>query len=176
MPTDHVVYEPNNEHIAQAIVRALEGKGYIAGYQLGYPHNKIFINTDSEEKADRISKIIEELMEKLSLNNQVLTDDELIGELGDLIPETSNVKQEMLAENEGTERVNKDNVNSKISESEIYNDAKVEEWKSKIVERLNFLNNIMRENPDDPSNETIEIARDTLVWVLENMPGAHNKA
>jgi hypothetical protein len=175
MPTDHVVYEPDNEHIAQVIVRYLEGKGYTAGYQLGYPHNKIFINTDSKEKADRISKIFEELMEKLSLNNQVLTDDELIGELGDLIPETSNVKQERLAENEYKENVKKDNVNSKISENEIYNNAKLEEWKSKIAERLNFLNNTMMENPDDPSNEMVEIAIDTLVWVLENIPGAHKK-
>jgi len=39
--------------LLQLIVRILEEKGYSAGYQLGYPHNKVFIKVDVKEEADR---------------------------------------------------------------------------------------------------------------------------
>ena len=54
MPIDCEVFEPNDENLAQLVVRILEEKGYNAGYQLGYPHNKIFIKVDDKEEADRI--------------------------------------------------------------------------------------------------------------------------
>ena len=53
MPMDYVVFEPADENFAQLIVRILEERGYSAGYQLGYPHNKIFIKVDDKEEADK---------------------------------------------------------------------------------------------------------------------------
>jgi hypothetical protein len=43
MPMTYEVFEPDNEHLAMIIVEILEERGYNAGYQLGYPNNKIFI-------------------------------------------------------------------------------------------------------------------------------------
>ena len=88
---DYEVFEPNNEHLAQIIVRILEEKGYNAGYQLGYPNNKIFIKVDAKEQADRISRIIRRFMEKFSLTERGITTDKLntsISVLSSLIPET----------------------------------------------------------------------------------------
>jgi hypothetical protein len=173
MPKDYEVFEPNNEHLAQIIVRILEERGYNAGYQLGYPNNKIFINVDTKEEANRISGIIIRFMEKFSLTERGITTyklNTLIRKLSGLIPETSKGKREKLAENIERKIENKDYGNSKISESEIYHDAKLEEWRSKIVERLNLLNTLMTETPNDPSNEKRKIESDTLVWVLQNMP------
>jgi len=173
MPMDYEVFEPNNEHLAQIIVRILEERGYNAGYQLGYPNNKIFINVDSKEEADRISWIIRRFLEKFSLTERGITTSKLntlTSKLSSLIPETPKRKHEKPAENIEKKIENKDYGNSKISESEIYHDAKLEEWRSKIVERLNLLNTLMTETPNDPSNEKRKIESDTLVWVLQNMP------
>ena len=173
MPKDYEVFEPNNEHLAQIIVRILEERGYTAGYQLGYPNNKIFITIDAKEEADRISGIIRRFMEKFRPAGSEITTEELntsISKLSSLIPETSKRKREKPAENIEKKIENKDYGNSKISESEIYHNAKLEEWRSKIVERLNLLNTLMTETPNDPSNEKRKIESDTLVWVLQNMP------
>ena len=173
MPMDYEVFEPNNEHLAQIIVRILEEKGYTAGYQLGYPNNKIFINVDTKEEADRISGIIRRFMEKFSLTERGITTyklNTLISKLSSLIPETPKRKREKPAEHIEKKIENKDYGNSKISESEIYHNAKLEEWRSKIVERLNLLNTLMTKTPNDSSNEKRKIESDTLVWVLQNMP------
>ena len=159
MLMDYEVFKPDNEHIAQIIVRILEEKGYNAGYQLGYPNNKLFIKVDTKEEADRISGIIRRFMEKSGPTGSETTTDELdasISMLSSLIPET---KIE-----------NRDYVNLQISESEIYRNTKFEEWKIKIVERLNLLNGLIAETPDDPLNEKRKIESDALVWVLQNMP------
>ena len=95
MPKDYKVFEPDNEHLAQIIVRILEERGYNAGYQLGYPNNKIFITVDAKEEADRISGIIRKFMEKFSLTERGITTDrlnKLISKLSSLIPETSKRK------------------------------------------------------------------------------------
>jgi hypothetical protein len=95
MPKDYTVFEPDNEHLAQIIVRILEERGYNAGYQLGYPNNKIFITVDTKEEADRISGIIRKFMEKFSLSERGITTDrlnKLISKLSSLIPETSKRK------------------------------------------------------------------------------------
>jgi hypothetical protein len=76
MPTDYEVFEPDNERLAQVIVGILEEKGYNAGYQLGYPHNKIFIKVDAEEEAERISGIIRESTKKFRITGSGLTTDE----------------------------------------------------------------------------------------------------
>ena len=173
MLMDYEVFEPNDEHLAQIIVRILEERGYNAGYQLGYPNNKVFIKVDAKEEADRISGIIKRFMEKFSLTERGITTDKfntLISKLSSLIPETPERKREKLAKNIEKKIENKDYGRSKISESEIYHNAKLEEWRSKIVERLNLLNTLMTETPNDPSNEKRKIESDTLVWVLQNMP------
>jgi hypothetical protein len=172
MPMDYEVFEPNDEHLARIIVRILEKKGYNAGYQLGYPNNKVFIKVDAKEDADRISGIIRKFTEKFRLTGSGLTTDEfntLISKLSSLIPETPKRKQEKPAKNIEKKIENKDYGNSKISESEIYHNAKLEELRSKIVERLNLLTTLM-ETPNDPSNEKRKIESETLVWVLQNMP------
>jgi hypothetical protein len=156
MPMDYEVFEPNNEHFARIIVRILEERGYNAGYQLGYPNNKVFINVDNKEEADRISGVIRRFMEKFRLTGSDITTDEL-NTFSSLIPETPERRRKKLG-------------SSKISESEIYHNAKLEEWRSKIVERLNLLNTLMTETPNDPSNEKRKIESDTLAWVLQNMP------
>jgi len=159
MLMDYEVFEPSNEHLARIIVRILEERGYNSGYQLGYPNNKLFIKVDTKEEADRISGIIRGFMEKFRLTGSEITTDELntsISMLSSLIPETK-------IENKGYGNI-------KISESEIYHNAKLEEWKSKIVERLNLLNTLMAKTPEDPSNEKRKIESDTLVWVLQNIP------
>ena len=92
MPKDYEVFEPSNEHIAQIIVKVLEDRGYIAGYQIGYPKNKVFITVDTDEEADRISEIISKFMEKLSLSKGGITTDrlnKLKPKLSRQIPKTS---------------------------------------------------------------------------------------
>ena len=154
MPMDYEVFEPNDERLAQIIVRILEEKGYNAGYQLGYPHNKLFIRVDAEEEADRISGIIRNFTEKFRLTGSGLTTDEFnasINKLTSLIPETPNRKREKPVGNVEKKIENKDFDNSKVEESEIEHNDKLE-WRSKIVERLNLLNTLMTETPNDPSN------------------------
>ena len=102
MPMDYEVFEPNDEHLAQIIVRILEERGYNAGYQLGYPNNKVFIKVDAKEEADRISGIIRRFMEKFSLTERGITTDKLntsISKLSSLIPETPGENEKKLAEN-----------------------------------------------------------------------------
>jgi hypothetical protein len=173
MPMDHVVFEPADENFAQLIVRILEERGYSAGYQLGYPHNKIFIRMDDKEEADRISGIIEKFMKKFNLTEGGIAAsklDTLTSRLGSLIPEQSNRKLERPAEN-NEKKVENNNVgHSEKSENAVYNKAMLEELRYKISEKLNQLNAVIAENPKDRSNEKRRIERDTLVWVLQNMP------
>ncbi len=77
MPMDYEVFEPENERLSQVIVRLLQKKGYNAGYQLGYPNNKIFIKVDLKEEADRVSRIIRRFMKKFRLTGSEITTDEL---------------------------------------------------------------------------------------------------
>ncbi len=102
MPMDYEVFEPNDENIAQLIVRILEERGYNAGYQLGYPHNKIFIKVDDKEEANKISGIIGKFMKKFNLTERGITTsklDTLTSKLGSLIPEPPNRKLEKPVEN-----------------------------------------------------------------------------
>ena len=165
MLMDYEVFEPNNEHLAQIIVRILEERGYTASYQIGYPNNKIFINVDSKEEANRISAIIGMFMKKFNLTERGITTSKfntLLRKLGSLISETPKRKRES---------ARKDYYgSSKISDSEIYHNAKIEEWRRKIVERLNLLNTLMMKTPNDPSNERRKIESNTLVCVLQYMP------
>src|SRR4030042_5885058 len=93
MPIDCEVFEPNDENVAQLIVRILEEKGYNAGYQLGYPHNKVFIKVDDKEEANKISGIIRKFMKKSNLIERGITTsktDTITSKLGVLIPEPPN--------------------------------------------------------------------------------------
>jgi len=173
MLMDYEVFEPDNEHLAQIIVKILEEKGHNASYQLGYPNNKVFIKVDAKEEADRISGIIRRFMKKFNLTERGITTsklDTLTSKLGSLIPEMPNRKREKPAENIEKKTENHALGHSEISESEVYINAKLEEWRSKIAERLNLLNTIIAETPNDRSNEKRRIERDTLLWVLQNMP------
>ena len=92
MLMDYEVFEPSNEHLARILIKILEERGYNAGYQLGYPNNKLFIKVDTKEEADRISGIIRGFMEKFRLIGSEVTTDEVntsISMLSSLIPETT---------------------------------------------------------------------------------------
>ena len=169
---DYVVFEPADENFAQLIVRILEERGYSAGYQLGYPHNKIFIKVDDKEEADRISGIIGKFMKKFNLTEGGISAskvDTLTSKLGSLIPEQPDRKLEKTAENNVVKIENADVGHFENSESKVYNKAMLEELRGKIAEKLNQLNSLIAENPKDRSNEKRRIERDTLVWVLQNM-------
>ena len=95
MPMDYEVFEPNDEQLAQVIVGVLEERGYSASYQLGFPHNKIFIKVDHKEEADRISGIIRRFMKKFNLTESGMTTtkiDALTSNLASLISGASNRK------------------------------------------------------------------------------------
>jgi len=172
MSKDYEVFEPNDENIAQLIVRILEARGYNAGYQLGYPHNKIFIKVDDKEEADKISGIIRRFMKKFNLTERGITTsklDTLTSKLGSLIPEPPNRKRENFAVSIEKKTENNDVDHSEKSESEVYDNVKLEELRRKIDEKLSQLNTLISENPNDRSNEKRRIERDTLVWVLQNM-------
>jgi hypothetical protein len=173
LPKDYEVFEPNDENIAQLIVKILEERGYSAGYQLGYPHNKIFVKVEDKEEADRISAIIRKFMKKFNLTERGITTskfDTLSSKLGSLIPEPPNRMLEKPTENIEEKTENTDFVHSEKSEREVYDNVKLEELRSKIAEKLNHLNTLIAEAPNDRSNDKRRIERDTLVWVLQNMP------
>jgi vacuolar-type H+-ATPase subunit I/STV1 len=173
MPMDYEVFEPNDEHIAQLIVGILEEKGYTAGYQLGYPHNKVFIKVEVKEEADKISGIIRKFMKKSNLADRGITTstfNTLTSKLGNLISEPPNRKLESPIENIERQRENNDVYHPEKSENEVYRNVKLEELRSKIDEKLNQVNALIAQNPKDRSNEKRRIERDTLVWVLQNMP------
>ena len=77
MIMDYEVFKPDDERLAKIIVRFLQEKGYTAGYQLGYPNNKIFTRVDTKEEANRISEIIRRFMEEFRLTGSEITFDEL---------------------------------------------------------------------------------------------------
>ena len=173
MPMDCEVFEPNDENIAQLIVRILEEKGYNAGYQLGYPHNKVFIKVDVKEEADKISGIIRKFMKKFNLAERAMTTSKfntLTSNLVSLIPEPPNRKLEQPAITTEKNAENIDIYHFEKSKNEVVGNVKFEELRSKISEKLNEINTLIAEHPKDRSNEKRRIERDTLVWVLQNMP------
>ncbi|HEX7482458.1 MAG TPA: hypothetical protein VF350_03210 [Candidatus Bathyarchaeia archaeon] len=173
MPKDYEVFEPNDESIAQIIVGILAEKGYNACYQLGYPHNKIFVKVEDKEVAARISCIIGKFMKKFNLTEKSTTNsklDTITSKLGSLIPEQQNRKLEKSVENIEKKAENIDIDHSEKSESEVYNKANLEELRKKIVEKLDQINALIAESPKDHLNERRRIERDTLVWVLQNLP------
>ena len=173
MPKDYEVFEPNDENVAQFIVRILEERGYSASYQLGNPHNKIFLKVDHKEEADKISGIIGKFMKKFNLLEMGMinsTLDTLTIKLGSLIPDSPNIKREKTIESTEKKTENIDVDHREKSESEVYNKAKFEELRSKISEKLNQLNTLIAENPKDHSNEKRRIERDALIWVLQIVP------
>ncbi len=136
-------------------------------------HNKIFIKVDEKEEAHKISGIIGKFMKKFNLTEVGITSsklDTLTIKLGSLIPESPNRKlEEPLGDlKEKTENNYVDHFEK--SESEVFKKANLEELRNKIAEKLNQLNTLISENPKDRSNEKRRIERDTLVWVLQNMP------
>ena len=170
---DFEVFEPNDERIAQIVVRILEERGYNAAYQIGYPNNKVLIKVDDKEEAYKISGIVRRFMKEFNLSERAITTstfDTLTSKLGSLIPEAPNSRMEALVENieKKTEDIDVDHTEK--SESKVYNNVKLEELRSKIDEKLNQINTLIAENPKDRSNEKRRIERDTLVWVLQNMP------
>ena len=172
MPKDYEVFEPNDENLAQLIVKILDERGYTAGYQLGYPHNKIFIKVDDKEEAERISSIIGRFMKKFNLTERGITTSKLntlTSKLGSLIPEPPNRKREKPTENIEKKTENNDIDHFEKSEREVYDNAALEELRSKIAEKLNQINTLIAENPNDRSNDKRRIERDTLVWVLQNI-------
>ena len=102
MPMDYKVFEPNDEGLAEIIVRILEKRGYDAGYQTSYPQHAVFIKVESQEEADRVSKIIESFMERFKEEQKermtIYHYDRSITKLGRLITETPKKKRQNLDE------------------------------------------------------------------------------
>jgi predicted secreted protein len=96
--------------------------------------------------------------------------DTLTSKFGSLIPEGPNIKREIPVETIEKKTENTDVNHPEKSESEVYNNVKIEEWRSKIAEKLDLLNTLIAKNPNDRANDKRRIERDTLVWVLQNMP------
>ena len=112
-------------------------------------------------------------MKKFNLTERGITtsrSNTLTSNLGKLIPETPNRRQEKPAENIKKKTENNDFDHSEKSESEVNNNVKFEELRSKIDEKLNQLNTLIAQSPNDRTNEKRRIERDTLIWVLQNMP------
>ena len=93
MQMDYEVFEPDNERLARFIVKSLWESGYNAGYQLGYPKNKIFVRVDTKEEANGISGTIRRFMEKFRLTESEITFelDKLISIPKRLLTEAENV-------------------------------------------------------------------------------------
>jgi hypothetical protein len=168
---DYEVFQPTNEHLAQLIVGILEGKGYDAGYQIGYPHNKVFIRVDKKDEADKISRIISKFMAKNAFGEAGIPSaklNQLISKLVDLIPSiiSEKIKTEEI---EGVAEII-ENKFSEVSGVDSSLKVKLEELKREITERINFLEAQISKNLKDPSNEGRTIEIDTLNWVLRNMP------
>jgi hypothetical protein len=173
MPKDYEVFEPNDENLAQLIVKILEERGYNAGYQLGYPHNKILIKVDDKDEADRISVTIKKFTKKFNLTDRGITTVtlyNLTSKLGSLIPESPNRIREKPEEKIEKKTENKNFDHPEKSEREVYENAKLEELRSKIDEKLNQLNTLIAKTPNDRSNEKRRVERDILIWVLQNIP------
>ncbi len=176
MTKDYEVFEPSDENLAQIMAKILEERGYNASYQLGYPHNKILIKVDDKEEADKISSTIKKFTKKYNLTDRGITTatlNNLTSKLRSLIPESPNRNQEKTAEK--IEKITENNNfdHPEKSEREVYekvDNIRFEELRSKIDERLNQLNTSIAETPNDRSNEKRRVERDTLIWVLQNMP------
>lgn len=98
---DYKVFEPNDRELAEITVRILEKRGYDAGYQSSYPQHAVFIKVDTQEEADRISKILEDFMERFKKQKEGMITydyDQTITKLGRLIPETPKKKRKNLDE------------------------------------------------------------------------------
>jgi hypothetical protein len=112
MPMDYPVFEPNDKQLAEIIVRILKKRGYYADYQRSYPNHIVFIKVETQEEADKISKIIKNFMEKFRrIESGIATYklDTSITKLSSLIPETSKRKREKLVEKIKKEIENEDN-------------------------------------------------------------------
>lgn len=173
MPKDYEVFEPNDENLAQLIVKILEERGYNAGYQLGFPHNKILIKVDDKEEAERISIAIKKFTKKFNLTDRGITTatlNTLTNKLGNLIPESPNRNREKPTEKTEKKTENYNIDHPEKSEKEVYDNSRLEELRSKIEEKLNQINTLIAKTPNERSNEKRRIERDTLIWVLQNMP------
>ena len=111
---DYEVFEPNDEKLAEIIVRILEKRGYDAGYKRSYPQHTICIKVNSKEEADKISEIIKNFMKKFKRIESGITTyrlDASITRLSRLIPETPKKKRGNLVENIKRKIENEDNEN-----------------------------------------------------------------
>ncbi len=112
-------------------------------------------------------------MKKFNLTDRGITTsklDTLTNKLGNLIPEPPNRKREKPTEKTEKKTENYDIDHPEKSEREVYDNSKLEELRSKIDEKLNQINTLIAKTPNDRSNEKRRIERDTLIWVLQNMP------
>ena len=96
------MFEPNNEKLAEVIVKILEKRGYQATYQRSYPQHTVFIKVDTQEEANEISKTIESFMERFKMQKEggitTYDYDRSITKLRRLIPEASKRRRSKLIE------------------------------------------------------------------------------
>jgi hypothetical protein len=168
MPKDYEVFQPSNERLAQVIVGILEGKGYSASYQLGYPNNKVFIKTNTEEEANKVLEIIRKFMQKQDFGETGIPTpklNSLTSKLSDLIPQALE-RKEMETVTEKVEQNQKYDLIPEAPKKEAPAGVNIAELKSLINERIKVLNGEMSKHKKDRTYEMRMAEVDTLNWVL----------
>jgi len=172
MPNDYEVFQPTNERLAQVIVEILEGRGYSASYQLGYPNNKVLIKVNTEEEANRISGIIRKFMQKQDFGETGIPTpklNSLTSKLADQIPQSVD-KKEIETVPEKLEQNQKYDLIPEAPKKEIAAGVDMAELKNVITERIKVLNGEMTNRKKDRTYEMRMVEVDTLNWVLRMMP------
>jgi hypothetical protein len=171
MPKDYEVYQPSNERLAQVVVGILEGKGYSASYQIGYPNNKVFIKANTEEEANKVSETIRKFMQKQDFGETGIPTprlNSLTSKLSDLLPQPLERKEiETLTEKVGQEQTNI--LIPQAPKLEPSASIEMEELKSIITQRIKMLNDEMVKHKKDRMYERKMVEIDTLNWVLRMM-------
>jgi hypothetical protein len=172
MANDYDVFQPSNEGLAQVIVGILNERGYFASYQLGYPNNKVFIKVNTKEEANKISRILKKVILKQKYSGTGIPTnklDELTSKLMELIPRTF--------EREGMELLSENNLQNTTDDSPVVtpkvqaqDSVDLEELKSLITNRIEFLNAQIIKHRRDRGNKMRTVEINTLNWVLKNMP------
>lgn len=175
MTNDYEVFQPSNESIAQVIVEILADKGYVASYQLGYPHNKLFLKANSKEQADKILEIIEGFMKQQDCTGVPSAElNALTTKLAELLPQAFDRREEVETIPPLTATVMQSpmgNLPPMPPTTSASSNGDLEELRKIIAERIQFLNaQTDRRHRKDRLNEMRAVEIDTLNWVLRNMP------
>ena len=172
MVNDYDVFQPSNERLAQVIVEILNEKGYFASYQLGYPTNKVLLKVNGKDEANKISRILKKVIQKQSYSGTGIPTaklEALTSKLMDSIPQTFD-RKEIQSLSEISVQKPTDTLPLLTPKNEAQTSINLEELKSLINGRIEFLNAQIAKHRKDRANELRTVEINTLNWVLRNMP------